>query len=75
MIAVLPIPGRLKAATGVIECRAGLGNASTGSVKRVRQIGNLRRVTSLQALIYCPGVTAGFTDQRRDAYVPELHGT
>jgi hypothetical protein len=44
-------------------------------VKRLRQIGNLRRAASLQALVDRPGIAAGFADQRWDAYVPELHRT
>src|ERR1700678_3601441 len=75
MIAILPIPGSLKAATGLIEGIAGLGSAPTRIVERLRQIGNLGRATSLQALIDRPRVTAGFRDQRRNAYVAELHRT
>jgi hypothetical protein len=37
------------------------------------QLRNLRRATNLKALIDRPGVAAGFGDQRRDAYVAELH--
>jgi hypothetical protein len=42
-------------------------------MKRLRQVGDLRRPTSLEALVDRPRVTGGFGDQRRDAYVPELH--
>ena len=68
MIAILPIPGSLKAATGLIEGIAGLGSAPTRIVERLRQIGNLGRATSLQALIDRPGITASLRDQERDAY-------
>jgi hypothetical protein len=53
--------------------RVGFGGAATRSVKRRRQISNLRRATDLEALIGRPGIAAGLADQRRDAYVPELH--
>jgi len=44
-------------------------------VKRLRQIRNLCWSANLQALIDRPEITAGFGDQRRDAYVAKLHHT
>jgi hypothetical protein len=39
------------------------------------QVGDLRRAALLEALVDGPGIAAGFADQRRDAYVAELHRT
>ena len=75
MLAILPVPGRLKAATRVIERGAALGGASSGSVKCFGQVRDLRGTTRLETLIDRPGITASFGDQRRDAYVAQLNPT
>src|ERR1700709_2533865 len=74
-VAILPIPGRLKAATGFFEGLVGLGRAPASSMKGLGQIRNLGRTASLQALINFPGVTASLRDQKRNAYVTEVHRT
>ncbi|HEY2500091.1 MAG TPA: hypothetical protein VGI68_01355 [Mycobacterium sp.] len=62
MVAILPIPGLLKAATSFLKCIAGLGGASGRIMKGTRQIGYLDRAAGLQALVDRPGITAGFGD-------------
>jgi hypothetical protein len=42
-------------------------------MKRLRQIRNLQRTANLKAFVDRPRVAARFGDQRRDAYVAELH--
>src|SRR5262249_56286891 len=58
-----------------VEGVAGLGGAPARSMKRLPQVGDLGWTAGLQALVDRPGITAGFGDQCRDAYVAELHRT
>lgn len=68
------IPSSVKAVAGLLKRVVRLGGTPPGSMKGLRELRNPKGTTGLQAPVDCPRVTTGFSDQRRNADVAELHG-
>lgn len=73
VVAVLVVPRRVEAVASVLERVVGLRSATAGFAESLRQIGDLQRLTGLQASVDRPGVATGLSDQRVNVYVGQAH--
>ncbi len=75
IVAVLMVPCLAEAFPGVCEGVVRFGSVSTGAVKGLRQLRDLKRLAGLQALVDRPRVATRRGDQLWFAQVHQRHGT
>jgi len=69
VLPVLPVPRHLEPAIRLNKRVVGLGGALTGTMKRLPQLGDLGRSSTLNAGIDLPGITASRRDEFSEIYM------